>query len=1140
MENLSRIANARIKRRGLKKFLLTMKVTVLLVVIACLQANAGSMAQRITLLGKNIPVQKVFNEIRKQTGYELFYRTDVIKQMPLINIQVKNATIDETLQQSLKDLPLAYKIVEKIIVIKSAAPQSLSNSHPILPPTEIEGIVTNELGNPVANASIVVKNTNYGVTSDANGKFHLTSSRQEITLVISSVGYQTLELKVKSSEQNVVIKLKTAEIALKDVVVVGYGTQKKVNLSGSVNVVNTKQITDRPVSSLTNSLQGLIPGMTIIGRPGDVAGDIGTINVRGRGNLGSSSPLFVVDGVPVGSDVFGRLNPSDVASISVLKDASASSIYGSRAAYGVILVTTKKGRRGKAQVQLNSNYGWQSATVLPAILDANGYAMLRNEAETNAGRSAIFSPTKLDTIRRQLDPDHFPNTNWIKEALLESAPMWENQLAISGGNDKTRYYVSGSYMRQESLKEGKHIDRYNFVTNMDSKISNIFKIGTNISYIRDQYKATTGDYSLISLMRMIPLTVKKHSDGTWGSMSAGVPSSTQGKDNPVRFSELGGWRNYYQNRFLGTVTGTLTPTAGLNIDGTVSYNLYNYSNSSFSSTMPALINFDTKEPIPNSATAPNQLEETWQNTGNLLTQLTASYEKHYKDHYAKILLGTSYENYNQDNISVTRKNFANNSMGAINGGSSSPTDNSNSGTKYSKTFQSFFGRLNYNFLDRYMFEANLRVDASSQFARGHRTGYFPSFSAAWRISEESFMKNVNWVQQLKLRGSWGILGNVNNVGYYDFYDGLISGSTTIFDQQQVSGVWPGKVYNATLSWEEKQMTNIGIDAILFENKLSFQLDAYHSVTSKILLPDPNVPDEAGLVYDGDATKNQYPSRNLGEVQNDGIELALAYNGMIGNDFSYSVGGNMSKVWNKVLKLDGVSNYYTTGEFYVIKEGAAIGSYYMWQADGLFQSNDDVSKHAQQGSGTQAGDIKYVDQNGDNKINGDDRAIVGNDVPYFTYGLNLNASYKNFDLSIIGQGVEGVSVYMNDEASQPFFNGAGVREFHMNRWTKDNPDPNADFPRMLVSSDNGNNLKQSSFWLFNADYFRIKSLSLGYNFPEKLLRHVGMQKVRFYLAANNFFTIRGDKRLKDFDPETPSSRASYPQLKTLSVGMNLTF
>lgn len=993
----------------------------------------------------------------------------------------------------------------------------------------IKGKVVDEKGLPIPGANVYIKGASTGVQTDIDGSFTIETSESTATLVVSYIGMEQQEVIV--GNRPITIVLKAAGQKLEEVVIVGYGKQKKVNLSGAVNTVSTKTLVNRPVTSLTNALQGTVPGVNILGRPGDVGNDMGSINIRGRGNLGASEALYVVDGVPVSGGDFSRINPNDVESISVLKDASASAIYGSRAAYGVILVTTKKGKEGKMAVNYNTYYAVQSAIVLPKWLGAYDYATLRNEAATNAGKPLVYTPANLQAIQEQSDPDRFPDTDWYSKVLRASAPMSEHQVNISGGGD-TRYFLSGSIFNQNSLLPGKDLKRYSFRSNVDSKVTDKFKIGTNISFTRDGFENEKGNISFVSLNRMVPLMVLRQSNGNWGSMNGGRIDGTLAKDNPIRTLEEGGRNDYNSNRFLGSVNATFSPIAGLDINGQFSYNYYNNFTSSFINEMAPIINFNTGNPISGTGVSPNSHTEGWVNTGSLLAQLTASYEKSIGNHFGKVLIGTSHEDMRNRSLTLTRKSFVTNGLNSINAGSSDPLNTTIDPEKSGiaeNAFQSVFGRFNYAYDNRYLFESSLRMDQSSKFAPGHRKGVFPSFSGAWRISQEDFMESVAWVSELKIRASWGKLGSVSNVGNYDFYDGLRTGVGAILDQGKQDGVFPGKLANPTLSWEKVDMTNVGLDLGLFNNKLSLQLDAFDRMTNGILLVNPSLPDEAGL------DDKLSPSVNLAKVQNKGIELSLTHNNHIG-DFNFSVGGNFSRIWNKVVDLGGQGDQINGN--WINRVGESIGSFYMWEAEGLFASSADVAAHATQSTATKAGDIKYKDQNADGVIDADDRVVMGADVPYITYGINITANYKNFDFSLLGQGVTDVKVYLDSEASQAFFNGAGVKEYVLDRWTIDNPNPNAAYPRLLSSADNTQNLKQSSFWLFNAAYFRIKSLSLGYNLPKNLTSKINVQGIRIYASSNNPFTIAADKRMKDFDPETSSARASYPQLKTYSFGLNV--
>ncbi|WP_428400355.1 SusC/RagA family TonB-linked outer membrane protein [Niabella insulamsoli] len=1101
-----------------------MKLSLFFLLIA-LQVSAVNHAQEtINMKAESIRLEDVFKTIEKQTSYRFYYSEDDFSIYAPIFINAEKAGVRDVLKKALRDTDIKWKIINKTKVVLYKSREELLE-HIMM---TVNGTVVGESGQPIQGASVVVKGSTTGTTTDAKGAFSLEVADGAV-LLVSAIGFIEQEVMVDSETINII--LKTTETKMDEVVVVAYGTQKRVNLSGSVNTLNTSQVVNRPVTSLTNSLQGLIPGMVVLSRPGDVGSDIGSINVRGRGNLGSSGPLYIVDGVPVTAGDFARINPADVESMSVLKDAAAASLYGSRAAYGVILVTTKRGKGGKAVVNYNGYYGSQKATVLPHWLGSYDYAILSNEAAVNAGGTAPFSTAQLEKIQNQSSPDSFPNTDWYELALRSSAPITEHQVSVMGGGT-TRYYFSGAFFKQGSLIPDKDLNRFSFRSNVESQVSDKFKIGSNLSYIRDHINSESGALSFVSLNRVTPLLVNKQSNGEWGSINGGVIDATLAADNPVRRLQEGGRNSSVGNRFIGNLNGTFSPVKGLDFNGLFSYNNYNYISSAFINRMDPIINFNTGAPLNSTAVTVNQLTENWQNTANILGQLTGSYETKINRHVGRLLVGSSYENNNARTIQVIRKNFVTNELDAIDAGSTDPVNTAATGGIQQYALFSLFTRLNYSYDEKYFLEANFRADEASRFAPGHRWGYYPSFSGAWRLSEEDFLKNSSWISELKLRGSWGKLGNINNVGNYDFYDGLTSGTVGILDQKQQDGVSPGKLFNPALSWEKVTMTNIGVEAGFIQNKLTLQADVFNKITEGILLQDESVPAEAGL------SNTQYPSRNVGKVQNRGIELSVNYSDQVG-EFKYSIGGNLAKVKNKIISLSNSGTDMITGTYYINRVGEAVGSFYMYEADGLFVSDEEVAQHATQFSGTKAGDIKYVDQNGDNVINGDDRIVAGNDVPYFNYGLNAALSYKGFDMSVIGQGVSGVKVYLANEASQAFFNGAGVKEYVLGRWTADNPNPNASYPRVLRSAANSQNLQLSSFWLFNADYFRIKSLSLGYTIPEAVLAKAHIKGLRIYLSSNNPFTIRGDKKMRDFDPESASTRAAYPQLKSYSFGINLT-
>lgn len=913
---------------------------------------------------------------------------------------------------------------------------------------------------------------------------------------------------------------------LDEVVVVGYGTQKKENLTGTVNTISSDQLTGKASTSLAQAMQGVTPGVTVIARPGDVGSVIGNIQIRGRGNLGSSAPLYVVDGTPVSSGEFQRLQPNDIESISVLKDAAASAIYGARAAFGVILVTTKKGKEGKASFSYNGYYSLSSPTVVPDFVGAYDYANLYNEAQTNAGKPIRYKKEELQYILDRNKPDLYPDNDWYKIVYQDYAPMYEHNLNLSGGG-KTRYFVSGTISDQESLIPNKELKKYSFRAKAERNFTDNFKLGTNVNFIKEDYNRG-GDFSVTDLNRMTPMTVAKHSDGSWGTVTAGQEETVLAENNPLRKLYEYGRGKYNSTRLNASINANWEPIKDLNINGQISYRQYNYKSSNFKNKVPKLTGFITKELMSGTEVSENQLDAYWNQTGNLMSQFYATYHKAIDLHDFNLMAGFQYEKQRREWIGAYRKDFPSNELDVLDAGSSEKIGNN--GNTQEDALVSEYARLNYAFDGKYLFEANIRFDKSSRFPEEERLGVFPSFSAAWRVSQEDFMANVDWINELKIRASWGQAGNIDNVGYYDYQDQLGLGGAYVTGGIKADGVWPSKQPNSKLGWETVTQTNIGIDTRLFNNSLNVQLDVYDKKTTDILL---KLPQPAELGVKGE----EQLATNAGVVSNRGIEAIVNYTKFFG-DVKVTIGGNLSKVWNKVEDLKGLGDI-KSGNF-IYKEGEAIGSFYGYQALGIYKDQAEIDNTKAKYGSPKPGDVKYADINGDGKITADDRTIIGNDVPYFTYGLNLGVNYKGFDLAVQGQGVKDVKVYLSGEESQAFFNGAGAKSYVKGRWTEANPNPNAPYPRLLPTGDNRRNTIGSSFWLFNADYFRIKNIILGYTIPQNITQKYGIENLRIFVSAVNYVTFSSDKRLSDFDPEMASTRGTYPNLKTISFGLNLSF
>jgi len=1010
----------------------------------------------------------------------------------------------------------------------------------------VKGTVADE-GGALPGVTVHVKGNNSIATStDVNGNFQLSVPAGS-TLVFQMVGLATQELVATSAPMVVTMQASTTD--LDEVVVVAFGTQKKTTLTGSVATISSKELVDRPVTSVQNALQGISPGLTVLQRPGDVgrkddgtSNGTGTITVRGRSNLDSPGPMFIIDGIPASGQEFASLNPNDIASMSVLKDASSASLYGSRAANGVILVTTKRGGGDRAVVSLNINTGWQSATYLPEYADAPTYARLYNEAMVNVGKAPLFSNEQIGYYEDGSQPDLYPNTNWQKEILRSSAPQTDINLNINAPGKITNYYLGLNYLNQESLIPGKKQDRISAKLNTESTIvENILKIGTNVSFIKQDYDRDGAALSWVDLGRSLPTSVLRQSNGEWGSIDNGIANAQTAGINQLRLLEEGG-SSWNRDNYLQTAANaTLTPLEGLTINGLVSLKYTNTNSWDFKSTIDPINNFLTGAPMASTFVTPNEMKEYWGKRQELMIQGTIDYQRTFGDHFGKLTLGASQESNEYRNAFLGRKNFQNNDMTTIGSGSTNPSDiSSDDDGQANRTLQtewalrSFFGRFNYNYKDKYLFEANTRIDYSSRFREDLRRAVFPSFSAGWNISNESFMDNANWIDQLKLRGSWGSLGNQDVVPVGNYFALINTGAQYSFDGVPVDGAWQGVGTNPYALWEKVYMTDIGIDGTFFNGKLNIVADYYVKNTKDILMR-PVVPLTYGF------KDKEIPYKNAAETRNRGYELMASYTNTLENGLQYRVSGNVSFIKNTILDLDGALE--RIDGLWINRIGESVGDYYGYLADGLFTTQAEIDAHPDQ-SGiagiSKPGDIRYVDVNGDGVLNTDDRTILGNDVPWLNYGFTFGAAYKGFDLDILTYGVSGVKTYLSEEAAHPFFNGANIKEQWLNRWTAENPDPNADFPRITTVSDAKQNYITSSFWLFDGSFFRIRGITLGYTIPETAISRFGLSNLRIYTSANNPFTFMADDRLADYDPEMGSGRASYPGVKTYTLGISARF
>ena len=989
------------------------------------------------------------------------------------------------------------------------------------PQHNVTGMVTDSSGEPIIGASVKVAGNSVGTVTDMNGRFSLKVASGAV-LEISYISYKTACVTVRSGNNNYRVTLQEDNQNLEEVVVVGYGTQKKVNLSGSVAQLDGKRLENRPINNVSAGLQGMMPGITVTGTAGAPGMDGGSIHVRGVGTLNTSTPYILVDGVETGN--LNSLDPQDIANISVLKDASSAAIYGSKAANGVILITTKRGRSGKPQINYNGNVGLSNATALMDRMSSGDYAYWYNKALERTGKSPRWSEEDIKKFRDGSDPYGHPNIDWYGLAYKTGWAQHHN-INVSGGNEYIKYLGSIGYLKSSSVLPNAGREQVNARTNLDIQLSKKVTARLNLSYIRNNYADASSAYyggssdQIIRLLnRISPWVANKQKDGSYGTVSDG---------NPMAWLDSGMKVRRKNRNFTGQFGIEWQVFSDLQASLTASY----VDNSQYYNYFQHFIQYNA-----NKASDPNQLtiaNSGWDRTNyDALLNYTKSIDN---IHNFKAMAGWHTERYKYRYDYSYRKNFPNNLVTDMNAGDASTQQNS--GYTRDLRMVSYFGRFNYDLAGRYLFEANFRADASSRFAEGHRWGYFPSFSGAWRISEEEFMGTTRtWLDNLKLRVSWGKLGNQEALN--DFYPWMNTYNTTAtypFDGTLNSGYYQKDYHLADITWEKATTWGIGVD-FAFLKSFSGAIDFYNRKTTGILM-DVSAPAEFAL----GAYKD-----NIGSMQNSGVEISLAYNKQLTKDWRLDVSANFAYNKNKILDLGEDTEYLPKGN----KRHAVnhrYGEFYMYKWSGKFfnsqaEADEYTAKYGNPfGQKFRAGDLIYEDTNKDNKLNANDRVYVGkSDMPDITYALNLGGAWKNLDFSMVWQGVEGARHVFNREVLGEFSGDSShPSTMWADSWTEDNH--HATMPRVFETGTSSSDMQKcmSTFWLWNTGYLRLKTLQVGYSLPAALLNKFGIRRVRFYYSGENLMTI--DHLPFKTDPETTSERgSSYPLLRSHSVGVNISF
>ena len=1090
------------------------------VVSASLCFNLSAFSQDISLKADNITVKEAMEQLKKTSGYSFVFSSVDVNTQQRISVSAENATLEMVVKQILSgQSDLSYEIQGKKIIIKKTGAQNGAASKVI----SVSGQVLDMAGEPVIGATIKEQGTSNGTITDFDGKFTLQAPANNF-LEVSYIGYKTQKVRIQEGKL-LSVTLKEDTETLEEVVVVGYGTQKKVNLTGAVSAVDAEALENRPITNATQALQGT-QGVYVNQAGAQPGSDGATIRVRGQGTLNNNDPLILVDGIEFPLDA---INPNDIESISVLKDAASSAVYGSRAANGVILIKTKSGKEGKFSVDYNNYFGFQQATYLPDfVYDPIVFMETRNQAQLNEGKlKADYPQEMIDEYREGMktNPYVYPQNNWL-DIMYKNAFMMEHNLRFSGGQEKYNYSVSLGYADQNGVLRGTSSNKYTLAVNTSAQVTSRLKVGANINA---QY--TIYDEPVAGVANLVEMTYKAQAfhptyteDGRYANTFVRTPGHNIYR-HPLALADEGENR-HKRLRTLVNLSGEYKFPFNIVYNLNIGLNKHDYLNSKFA---PDVYEYQVKTGAESRVVFDgNAVRHAYRKDENDLNTTvfnTLSWDKKFaQKHDVKVLMGTSYERFSNSMFSAKNEGYLGNDLHELNAGSSNPAV---AGTSTKSILLSYFGRVNYAYKDKYLFEGNFRYDGSSRFAKGNRWGVFPSFSAGWRLSEEEFMKDLDWLNSLKLRASWGQLGN-ERIELFRYVDLIDLGKNYPLNDVMQSGAAVTAYNDPNITWETTTMTNVGLDLSLFHGSMDFSFEYFDKRTSDILR-GVELPSQVGNL--------RGPIQNIGEVSNRGFEMSVGYRNHIG-DFNYELTGNMTFVKNKIQSLKGQTIH--SGMF-ILQEGQPIDSYYMLHAVGIFQSQEEIDNSPFQTANTKPGYLKFEDVNGDGMITEADRKICGGVIPKVTYNFGINLSYKDFSLNTFFQGVTSVKTYGDRIGATPLWFGCGLpKKWLTDAWTPERG-TSATLPIITTYEGSTNeNFRVNDFWLKDASYLRVKNIQLTYNVPTKFLQKCYIKKLRVFVNAQNPFTFSS---MKDFDPEKDlkgSTWYAYPSVRTFTGGINVTF
>jgi len=1082
----------------------------------------------------NSHVKDVLNQIEESSEFYFLFSNKLVNVERKVDINVNNATIQDILSDLFVDTNIKYKVFDRQIILstdellKAESIQAVKTAQQ--QPLVITGKITDTEGNPLPGANVIIERTGTGTITNPDGEFRLEVDDPNITLIVSFIGYipQRLQLDGRTS---VDISLEQDIMRLEEVVYVGYGTKRKATVTGSIATVEGAELQKTASTNLAKSLTGQMTGVVVNTRGSAPGTEKIDINIRGKGSWRDGDPLIIIDGI-ANRTGFEKLDPNAIESISVLKDASAA-IYGSRAANGVILITTKRGLQGKPTIEYSGDYGLTQPVRIPDYSRSWQYATYYTEAQRSG---FIFTDEEIAKFKAGTDQNLYPNYDLSDYILQEFAPETNHTVALRGGTDIIRYYVSGRYRYQDSFaKDGiDDFNSYSILSNLDAQIHENFSLAFNISGRRDDLVRAEGsgftqaggdiDVGWFEAYLTDPTKPIYYENG--------LPAELFSTNTAERIKGMGG----QHDETSSTINSQLTArwdlpfiTEGLFLEGTGAYDLINTKTKDFYKSYD-LYSYDnaTGEYINQNKTPvqDRSLYDYYFNSNQYTLTGKLGYERTFGNHDVNAFLGYEQYSVNTEWINATRTTFLSPSIPYLFAGD--PNTQKNDGSASEFAYRNVFGRMAYNYSDKYMFDFTLRRDESLKFPKDNRVGWFPGVSVGWRLSEESFVDdNLNFVNDLKLRASWGQMGSDNVAAYQYLATAALEGSfgSMVFGSNPpavTSTLYFTGTPNPFIQWEVANTTNVGLEGALWNNMLGFEIEYFYSKRSNILTPrNASVPFYTGM---------SLPDENIGKAKNQGIELMLKHNRRFG-DFSYRINGNFTYVTNEIIFMDESPNVPD----YQRKEGHPIDSWLLYKTDGIFNNQAELEETLVKRPGAQVGDIKYIDVNEDGSIDDLDRIrVYESPIPKMIYGLNLDFQYRGFELSMLWQGQADAKTYIN-----PTMRNGDINIpvwMYEGRWTPDNQD--AELPRAFYHRSETYNTLYSDFWLFDASFLRLRNLEISYNLSGNILNNTFLERARIYVSGFNLLLF---DKIKHYDPEVVNELGVfYPATRVYNVGVKVSF